>query len=196
MQHPHLLPEEIELLADGDEGPLAASRRAHLVECDECRIDFEMAESVGRMLDRLPHAAAAPGFSSRVMAEVHVFEPWHVALVDTLRRLVPASTPVRALVAGGAAAMGVTVTAIAVWASLRADLVAYAVRIALARAETAVVTAGGSLVSDVFGEAALVALRNGGTLTVAVGAAVLLSALAAATYGLRGVLALARRRGN
>jgi hypothetical protein len=130
------------------------------------------------------------------MAQVQVFEPWHVALVDTFRRLVPASTPVRALVAGGAAAMAVTITGIAIWASLRADLVAYAFRLALARAETAVVTSGGSLVSDLFGEAALEALRNGGTATVALGAAILLTALAAAAYGLRQLLALARHRGT
>lgn len=196
MQQPHLLPEEIELLADGEESPLAVGRRGHLAECDECRLEVEMAESIGRMLDRLPHAVPSPGFSNRVMAQVQVFEPWHVALLDMLRRLIPASTPVRTLVAGGAAVTAVTITAIAVWASLRADLVAYAFRLALARAETAIVTGGGSLVSDLFGEAALEALRNGGTTTVALGIAVLLTACAAATWGLRRLLVLARQRGN
>lgn len=196
MQHPHLLPDDIELLVDHEESPRTALLRGHLAECDDCRLEFELAESVGRMLDRLPHEAPAPGFSGRVMAQVQVFEPWHVALVDTLRRVIPASTPVRVVATAGAAAMALTLTAMAVWAALRPDLVLYAARLAIARVETALVTAGGTLVSDLFGDAALNAVREGGAGMLAAGLALVLMAFAAAAFGLRRLIATARHRGN
>jgi len=196
MQHKHLLPDDIDLLLDGDDSPAMEALRAHASDCDACHAELERAVAVTAVLERLPHAGPSAGFSTRVMAQVQVFEPWYVTLLDSLRRFAPRPGPIRVLASAGAGGTALTLTALAIWASFRADQVAYAFGLALARTETALVTAGGSVIADLFGVAALNAVRDGGLPVVALGIAILLAAFAGATLGLRGLLAVARRRGN
>ncbi|HZF68630.1 MAG TPA: hypothetical protein VEZ47_11365, partial [Gemmatirosa sp.] len=98
----HLLPHEFDVLLDGDSGFGLGPLRAHVRDCAECRAEFEEAQAVLAELDRLPHLAPTPGFADRVMTEVQVFEPWHVALADTVRGFVPTSPAMRAVAAAGA----------------------------------------------------------------------------------------------
>ena len=117
----HLLPEEIDLLVDGEAGFGVAPLRAHVRDCAECAFELEAARALATELDLLPHHAPAPRFADRVMAQVPVFEPWHVALGDAVRRLVPQSTPARILAAAGGLTFAVTLVAAA--AGLRAAAV-------------------------------------------------------------------------
>lgn len=196
MLHTHLLPDDIELLVDDADGPEAARLLEHVASCDACRAELDLALQIELALERMPHEEPAPGFQNRVMARVQVFEPWHVALTDAVRRLVPRQGPVRRLATAGAALMALTVTGLTIWGLTQAELVVYAGRLALARVETALLTAGGTFVSDVFGEAALTAVRDGGTAAVALGVAAVLTALAGAALCLRGLVGLAHKRGR
>ena len=196
MQQKHLLPDDIDLLLDGDDGPATTALRAHAAGCEVCHAELARAVAVAAAIERLPHVGPSAEFSNRVMAQVQVFEPWHVTLLDTLKRFAPRPGPVRLLASAGAGGTALTLTALAAWASFRADQVAYAFGLALARTETALVTAGGSVIADLFGETALAAVRDGGLPTLAIGLATLLAAFAGAAVGLRSLLAVARRRGN
>ena len=81
MQHRHLLPNEIDLLLDGEVGFGVAPLRAHVDDCASCRGRLAEARVVSDALDNLPRFAPAPAFTNRVMAHVQVVEPWHVALL-------------------------------------------------------------------------------------------------------------------
>ena len=85
----HLLPEEIDLLLDGEVGFGTAPLKAHARSCAECRAELEDARAVVRELEHLPHLSPSPLFTERIMAHVQVFVPWHVALLDTARQWMP-----------------------------------------------------------------------------------------------------------
>ncbi len=104
MDHRHLLPDEIDLLLDNEEGFGVQPLRAHVRGCAECRAELEDARAVVAELEHLPHLVPSRLFADRVMANVQVFEPWHVAALDTARRWVPRSRPARVI--GGAFAAG------------------------------------------------------------------------------------------
>src|SRR3954466_2185679 len=95
MQQAHLLPEDVEFLLDGDQGFGSHPLRKHLEACDDCRVKLERARGLNELLERLPHVAPSRDFPSRVMSRVHVFEPWHVTLLETARRAVPTQGPWR-----------------------------------------------------------------------------------------------------
>src|SRR5579863_2550516 len=106
MNHRHLLPDEIDQLLDGEVGFGVAPLQAHLRECEECRAAFEDERQVVEALEHLPRLAPTPEFGARVMAQVQIYEPWYIAVRDTvlgwLRPLQPRSQPMR-LALGGAA---------------------------------------------------------------------------------------------
>ena len=54
MNHRHLLPNEIDLLVDGEAGFGVAPLRDHVDECDECRMRFEDARIVVTHLKPCP----------------------------------------------------------------------------------------------------------------------------------------------
>ena len=89
MNHRHLLPNELDLLLDGEVGFGVTPLKAHVDECAECRMRLEQARVVIDALDNLPRHAPAPSFANRVMANVQVIEPWHVAMYAATIRLVP-----------------------------------------------------------------------------------------------------------
>ncbi|HEY0777293.1 MAG TPA: hypothetical protein VGD56_04925 [Gemmatirosa sp.] len=187
----HLLPDEFDLLVDADSGRESgfgvAPLRAHLRECAACHDELEQEIAFTESLDVLPHFTPSLGFADRVMADVHVFEPWHVALGDSVRRLVPASTPLRVLAAGGAVGMGALLTAATVWMLAHADLVAFTTDAAAAQLRA-------TLWAGVLGAVAALAgapASSGAALVLALG--VLVAALALAGTGLRAAAAVSRR---
>ena len=55
MNHRHLLPNEIDLLVDGEAGFGVAPLRAHILECSDCRERLEDARVVVDALESLPY---------------------------------------------------------------------------------------------------------------------------------------------
>jgi hypothetical protein len=125
MHHRHLLPQELDLLVDGDVGFGVAPLRAHAESCDDCRAQLDELRAIAAQLDTLPHFVPRHGFADRVMTQVQVIEPWHVALTEQARALVPQSTGLRVLAAVGAGLVATTISGSALWFAFRADLLAW-----------------------------------------------------------------------
>src|SRR4051812_10035276 len=99
MNHRHLLPDEIDLLLDDEVGFGVAPLKAHIRDCADCRTKVEDARTVVDALEDLPHFAPSHRFSDRVMSQVPVFVPWHVAARDSALQWLPRSRPARLAVA-------------------------------------------------------------------------------------------------
>ena len=194
MTHRHLLPDEIDLLVDGEVGFGVAPLKAHVAECAECRAELDEARRLADALDRLPHFVPSPAFAERVMAQVQVFEPWHVAARQSALRWVPDSGRLRA--AAGVLAVGATglLTLATLWLVTRWDLLVYFSGVAVERTRVLAVHTLGELVATVFGASALDALRTGGVGAAAMGLALLLGTTILAVLALRRLVAAAVRR--
>ena len=194
MDHRHLLPNEIDLLLDGDAGFGLAPLKAHVRRCPDCQAEVDEARRVMELLDELPHFTPAPFFADRVMARVQVFEPWHVALRDAVLRWVPQSRPAQ-LVAGAAAAsvlLFVSVAAVALLGQL--DIVAFTGGMLAERGRGALVTAVGEVIGAVFGPTAVLTLAGASAGGVLAFVALFLAALVAAAVALRAATTSFRRQ--
>jgi hypothetical protein len=193
MNHRHLLPNEIDLLVDGEAGFGVASLRAHILECDDCRERLDDARLVVDALESLPHFAPDARLSERVMAQVPVFVPAHVAAQDSLRRWLPQSPAARAAaVAVGTTVAGV-VTLAMIWLATRGDAVVFLGGILSERFSTAVAGAARELALALLGESALAALQATGALGVSLLLFAFLLTALGTVAGIRR-LATARRR--
>ena len=76
MQQRHLLPNELDLLLDGEVGFGVAPLRVHAADCPACRARLADARVVVDALEGLPHFAPTARFTDQVMAQVQVIEPW------------------------------------------------------------------------------------------------------------------------
>jgi hypothetical protein len=188
----HLLPEEFDLLVDAeaglDTGFGVAELRAHVRGCAPCASELAAARAVAAELDALPHFAPSPLFVDRVMRDVQVFEPWHVALGDAVRRLVPQSRPLRAAAAAGALASGALLTLVLAWLVARADVLAFGGDAALTRFRTALWAGLGDLAASLLGDP----VRTAPGALVAGAALVFVATLALAAAGLRAAAAAGR----
>ena len=184
MQHRHLLPNEIDLLLDGEAGFGVAVLRAHLDECRSCSARLADARVVVAALERLPHFAPSLRFSDAVMEQVQVVAPLHIAALDTLRQWLPRSTPMRVLVGVGAGSAAVVVTSAALWIAFRADAAMFVYNLFASRVRAAVVGAASGLVRDAFGSGGSSWLPAAGSTALLVGAAVALLAATVAAFGL------------
>ena len=193
MNHRHLLPNEFDLLLDGEVGFGVAPLKAHVDECADCREQLDQARIVVDALDDLPRFAPAPSFTNRVMADVQVIEPWHVAMIAGARRLVPKSAPMRIVMAASASVIALAVSTAAVWLAFRADVALYIAGLADQRARALVTSSLSDFAQSVFGAGAVDAVRAQGTMALAVGGAVLLVAAASAALALRAVASASRR---
>lgn len=193
MEHRHLLPDEIDQLLDGEAGFGVAPLHAHVESCAKCRAELAEARQLVSALERLPHLAPSPRFADRVMSRVQVFEPWHVSAIDTARQWVPRSRSARALALSATAVFALLVSIGAVWMAVRLDAFLFFFDLAGQRARTAVFDAVGDAIASTFGTAAVDALRSGGT-TAAVGISGFLLLVVLAAFGLRALVATARRR--
>jgi hypothetical protein len=194
VKHRHLLSNEIDLLVDGEVGFGVAPLRAHVQECPECRAKVDETRTVCDVLDHLPRLAPSTRFASRVMSQVHVFVPWHVAALDSALRLVPRSRPARVLAGALAASVATVLSLATLWVAARFDIVTLFSGIALQRVRTTVLDALGDLVAAAFGESVLVMIRSAGVVGLVIAALVLLAATAATAVGLRAVAGAAARR--
>ena len=189
----HLLPEEIDLLLDGEVGFGTPPLKAHVRSCAACSNELESARALVRQLEHLPHIAPSPLFANRVMTRVQLFVPWHVALADSVRGLIPQSRALRVAAAGIFATIAFALTLVSVWAFSRIDAVMFTADLVLDRMRSAAFGAIASGVSALFGDAAR-PLLAGGTLGLAAAALLLLVTGAAATAMIR--VAAGRARGR
>lgn len=194
MTHRHLLPEEIDLLLDDEEGFGVAPLRDHLEACGECRARFDALASVVTHLERLPLVAPAPRFADRVMSQVQVFEPWHVALTDSVRGLIPTSTAGRALVGALGGGMAVAMSILAVWIGRRADAALFLTNLVMERTRGAIASIAVETAHAVFGDAAAASVRDGGPIALAGAAAALLVSIGIVAFGVKAVATAGRRR--
>ena len=195
MEHRHLLPEEIDLLLDGEVGFGVQPLRSHIRGCDHCRRELEEARAVVRELETLPHLAPSPLFAERVMAQVQVIEPVHVAAVHTARRWLPESRPLRVLAGAAAVAVASVLSMVSLWVFGNLETLAFFGGLVIDRTRDTILTSLGSTLASVFGPESVEALRASGTAGLAVTGIGLLLAIAAAAYGLRAVATASRRRG-
>jgi len=193
VKHRHLLPDEIDQLLDGEAGFGVAPLVAHVETCDRCRAELADARQVVSALEHLPHFVPSPRFAERVMAQVQVFEPWHVTALDTIKQWVPASRPARALGLTALAMLALVISVTAVWMAVRLDAFLFFADLAGQRARQAVFGAAGDAIASTFGGAAVDALRAGG-MTAAIGVTSFLAIVLLAVVGLRALVATARRR--
>jgi len=189
----HLLPEEIDLLLDGEVGFGTPPLKAHVRSCAVCSNELESARALVRQLEHLPHIAPSPLFASRVLSRVQLFVPWHVALLDSVRGLVPQSRALRVAAAAMFATVAIALTVMSVWVFARIDAVMFAADLVLERMRSAALGAVGSGMSALFGEAAR-PLLAGGAMGLAMAALLLLVTGAAAATMIR--VAAVRARGR
>jgi len=190
----HLLPNEIDLLVDGDVGFGVAPLRAHVRQCPECQAKVDEARVIVDALEELPHFAPSSIFADRVMQQVHVFEPWHVAARNSVQKLVPRSVPAR-IAAGVMGIAATTVFAIAsLWIGLRIDLLTVVSGSAIQRGREIVASALEGLVGAAFGPAALAVVRGMGTIGLLVATVILAVTATGAVMGVRRLATASSRR--
>ena len=194
MEHRHLLPDEIDLLLDDEAGFGVAPLKAHVRRCAECRAELEDARAVLAALDQLPHLAPSPLFAERVMQQVTVFEPWHVAALNSARRLVPRSSPARAVAALGGLSAAVILTVASIWMVARLDILVFVAGVAIERARTAMLGAVSGAITATLGEPALALLGAGGGMGAALVLSAFLASLVLAVAGLRVAAGASRRQ--
>jgi anti-sigma factor RsiW len=185
MNHRHLLPNEIDLLVDGEVGFGVAPLRAHIEACAECRAELESARLLVQELESLPHLAPGPLFAQRVMSQVQVFEPWHVTALETLRGWLPRSRPMQVLAAAGGLSVGFVMTVAAVFVAARLDMLGLLGEQLVERVSGAAGAAAADLLAWAFGEAALAALSTAGPLGLVGGLGVFFLTVAGAATGLK-----------
>jgi anti-sigma factor RsiW len=168
VNHRHLLPNEIDLLVDGEAGFGVAPLRAHVAECDECRARLDDAMIVVDALEALPHFAPGSRLADRVMAQVPVFVPAHVAARDSVFRWLPATGPARAAAAVIGTSVAGLLTLAMVWLASRGDAVVFATGLFADRLQALFLGTARDVVVSVFGESAMSALQASGTLGVLV----------------------------
>lgn len=195
MNHRHLLPTEIDLLLDDEEGFGVAPLKAHVRSCTECQLKLEEARVVTDAIEELPHFAPSFRFADVVMAQVPVFVPWHVAARDTVRPWIPRSRTARVAALALASSVATVLTVAILWISTRTDLLVFASSIAGSRVRELVIESGRDALASFFGAQALTLAAQAGAVGMLVLAGGFLVAVAAATFGLRTIaLASSRRR--
>jgi hypothetical protein len=190
----HLLPNEIDLLVDGDVGFGVAPLRAHVRQCDECRARVDEALVVVNALEEMPHLAPSSLFADRVMSQVQVFQPWHVAARDTVARFVPRSVPAR-IAAGALGVVAASVLAVvSVFIGSRVGMLTFFSGTAVQRGREVVTAVAEALVGAAFGPVALQVFRAMGTLGLVLSTVILAVGAVAAIYGVRRLATASSRR--
>lgn len=194
MNHRHLLPNEIDLLVDGEAGFGVAPLRAHIQECAECEARLEDARIVVDALEALPHFAPDSRLADRVMAQVPVFVPAHVAARDSVFRWVPQSAPARAAAAVIGTSVAGFLTLAMVWLASRGDAVMFATGLFSDRVQTMLLGAGRDFAVALLGESALATLQATGALGVSLLVLGFLGTAVGTVAGLRRLATASSRR--
>ena len=195
MNHRHLLPTEIDLLLDDEEGFGVAPLKAHVRSCMQCQERLEEARFVTDALEELPHFAPSHAFADRVMAEVPVFVPWHVAARDSIRRYAPRSRPARVAALALSSVVASVLTVGILWLVTQTDLVVFATGVAGNRLRELLIGAGRDALVSLFGTQTLALASQSGFAGLSLLFGGFVGTAIAATFGLRALaLASSRRR--
>jgi hypothetical protein len=162
VHHRHLLPNEIDLLLDEETSFGVLPLKEHVHACPECRVRLEQAQEVAAALSALPPLAPRIGLADRVMSQVPVFVPWHVAARDSVARWVPTGPAARAAAALIVAVVGTVVTGMTLWIATRGDLVAALTGVAGEGVRGTVTSALGELVVALLGPQVFQAVQTVG----------------------------------
>ena len=179
MNHRHLLPNEIDLLVDGEAGFGVAPLRDHIDECSDCRLRYEDARFVVDALESLPHFAPDSRLADRVMAQVPVFVPAHVAARDSVAQWMPKPGAARAAAVAVFASAAGLLTLAMVWLATQGEAAVFITGLLGDRVRTAVLGAARDVALALLGESALAALRSTGT----IGVSLLLAGFVLAAFG-------------
>jgi len=194
VNHRHLLPNEIDLLVDGEAGFGVAPLRAHVAECDECRERLDDARIVVDALEALPHFAPDSRLADRVMAQVPVFVPAHVAARDSVTRWLPQSAPARAAVAVLGTSVAGLLTVAMIWLASRGDAAIFATSLFADRVQSLVIGTARDLALSLLGESAVAAIQASGTLGVTLLVLGFLGTAVGTILGLRRLATASSRR--
>lgn len=190
----HLLPEEIDQLLDGDVGFGTAPLKLHVRACATCRAELDEARALVRQLEHLPHYTPSAVFANRVLEQVQVFVPWHVAALDTLRGWMPRTRTARAFAWTGFASAAVVLTVVSLWLLTRLDAVIFAIDMAVGRVRAGVGSGVGDVVATLFGSTVVHAFRTSGAIGLWAALTFLLLFAAVTARAMRTVVAGPRRR--
>jgi hypothetical protein len=179
MNHRHLVPNEIDLLVDGEAGFGVAPLRAHIDECGECRALVEDARIVVDALEALPHFAPDSRLADRVMSQVPVFVPAHVAARDSVSRWLPEAGPARMAAAAIFTSAAGVLTLGLIWLATQGDAAVFMTELLGDRLRGVVVGAARDLAVSLLGESALAALQATG----AIGVSLLLAGFILTAFG-------------
>ena len=164
MNHRHLLPNEIDLVVDGEAGFGVAPLRAHVLECDECRARVDDARIVVDALDALPHFAPDSRLTDRVMSQVPVFVPAHVAARNSVTKWLPQPGPARVAASAIFASAAGVLTVALVWLATQGDAAVFMTGLLGDRIRGEVVGAARDLVVALLGESVYAALQGTGAI--------------------------------
>ena len=194
MEHRHLLPDEFETLLDGDADEATSALRDHVEACAECRAELAKRNELTRTLDHLKHHGPAPLFSYRVMSHVQVFEPWHVALRDFVKRLIPRTKAARWVAGVTAAAMAMVLTVAGVWAALNTESAWFFAEVGVKRMRGAFLSSVRGLIESAFGQDALSAVEGAGAIGSIIAISIVVAVILIAAVGFRVAAVASRRR--
>ena len=166
MNHRHLLPNEIDLLVDGEAGFGVAPLRDHIDACAECRLWFEDARIVVDALESLPHFAPDSRLCERVMSQVPLFVPAHVAARDAVARWLPRPGPARVAAAAVFTSAAGLLTLTMVWLASQGEAAVFMTGLLGDRMRSTVLGAARGLTGALLGESALAALQATGAIGV------------------------------
>jgi len=195
MNHRHLLPDEIDLLLDDEVGFGVTPLKAHVRECARCRALVDDARVALDALEAVTHFAPSHLFADRVMAQVPVFVPWHVAARDAAERWLPQARQTRYIVAGLATSVATLVTLAILWVATQTDALVLATGAAGGELRSVALDAGRRALAGVFGDQALALVQGAGRVGVVAALLILALATAGSVAGFRALaLASSRRR--
>jgi hypothetical protein len=194
VNHRHLLPNEIDLLVDGEAGFGVAPLRAHVTECEDCRARLDDARIVVDALESLPHFAPDSRLADRVMAQVPVFVPAHVAARESVVRWLPKAGPARVAAAILGTSVAGMLTLALVWLASRGDAVVFATGLVSERMRGLIVSAGRELVLSLLGESAVATIQSSGALGVTLLVLGFLGAAFGTVAGIRRLATASSRR--
>lgn len=190
----HLRPDEIDLLLDTEVGFGVHPLRAHVLECPQCQGELDRAQELLFVIEDLPHFTPSPDFADRVMRQVQVFEPWHVAARDSLRAIVPASRSGRVAVGVGLAASAGLMLSGAQWVVNNADVGLLLANVGLEQARSSAAAAAADVVLATVGQSGLEAWVAGGPMVAVAAGAGFVVAAGAMVAGLRALTTARPRR--
>jgi hypothetical protein len=194
VNHRHLLPNEIDLLLDGESGFGVQPLREHVRGCADCRSRLQAGQRVASRLSELPLIAPRLGLADRVMSRVPVFVPWHEAARDAIAPWIPTGRMARLAAALVTAVVGTLVTGGTAWLAARGDVVALLTGLAGEGAQAAAADALGGLAAAVLGPQVVAVIQQMGAWGLAAAAAGFGSAAIGTFLGLRQVAATTRAR--